>query len=159
MGTLLVSLAMIAGSLLLDKAQAWILNKKNKSNKISSDDILSAVNKLTTEARAKGNEVLSKLNDKLSSINMPFGVSSTVRDYITKTRNKISTEISSARKEIGDVETKLTQAENRAGNLAIQSEDYRNQFGKEHLNDIIRDAKAGYDKITNIEQRLGGQDA
>lgn len=156
---LLASLAMIAGSLLLDKTQTWILNKKNKRNNVTSDDIIAAVGKLTSEARAKGTEVLSKLNDKLNSINMPFGVSSAVKDYITRARNKISSDIASAREDIGNVETKLTQADNRANNLSVQSEDYRAQFGKQNLNDIIKDAKEGYDKIKDIEQKLGGQDA
>ena len=159
MTALLAALAMIAGSLLLDKTQTWIINKKNKKNKVTSDDVISAVNKLTSEARAKGSEVLSKLSDKLNSITMPFGVSSAVKDYITRIRNKISSDFISAREDISNVETKLTQAENRANNLSAQSEDYRAQFGKQNLNDIIHDAKAGYDKIKDIEQKLGGQDA
>lgn len=147
-----MTLFAIAASIALDRTLDRYYEKKNNNKSISADDIIGITNSMVSEARQKGEDTLRKLSDKLNNIQMPFGMSSSVKDFLTTQKSKLSKMNEKATRDISAVEKKLNDVEQRAQNLSNQTADYRKIYGNEKLEGIKDDAKEAIKQMENIRK-------
>lgn len=121
---------------------------KAKEAKVSSDDILRLLRTSTADARTKGDKTLNDLANKLNGIEYPMGMSSSLKQYITKMKRDANESYEKERANQVKINNGLDNIEARASNLAVQNADYRkSKAGRQELYDIGSD----YAKLMGVE--------
>lgn len=153
MGEFAIMLLMIALQLGLSKIQTKIDRKEAERNHVTPDQIISGVKSMISEARSKGTNVLNKLTRKLDGISIPYGLSGTIKSFITDARKNAQTELDNTNEKINKVETKLSNLEERANFIASQPDDYRTtDSAKRELNEIKDKTKEATSLVDQISK-------
>lgn len=98
---------------ILGEAGRSIAEDVKNNQDITANDINNAMLKLLNVARAKGENKLSQLQDKLYQVQSTTRISPTVKDALRGYDKQIARDISKLRSDIADIDFTAIQADNR----------------------------------------------
>lgn len=145
----LATLASIALSIGATHVADKIESDKSRTNKVSSDEIIKYIKGITSAARSQGNQILNQVYDRLAAIQLPFGMSSSLKGYLTDIKRKASTDYDKLRNSYSEIEQNLANQEERASNFAAQSDVVRNR-NKDQIKMLADEASQEADKVKEL---------
>lgn len=116
-------------------------NREKQAKQLDYGETIAIINKMTSEARAKGNAVVNKLYDKLQSAYFPGAQGAAVKQYVIKAKRKLEDRYDKAVKTNSSLQKDIDYLEQRSNNYINTSDDYKlSKEGKNEL-DKLKDEK------------------
>lgn len=128
---------------------------KAKHQGVSVTELSKIVNGLYNKASTISSEQLDKLNNKISSLNMPYNSSSIIRNAYQQARNKLNDQVKNVNSSVNKINTNIGNVERSLNSLSSTSDSYRlSSAGKQEKAEIENQAKQIYNDIDKLEQSL-----